>query len=84
MVNRVWRHHFGRGLVESPSDFGFTGETPSHPELLEDLTAHFVANGWSLKWLHSEILALGGVATEFDRSSLRGLTLILKTRRMPG
>jgi hypothetical protein len=56
IVNRVWRHHFGRGLVESPSDFGFTGEQPTHPDLLEDLTAHFVESGWSLKWLHRQIL----------------------------
>ncbi|MFT5466321.1 MAG: hypothetical protein ACI8UO_001420 [Verrucomicrobiales bacterium] len=56
IVNRVWRHHFGRGLVETPSDFGFGGEEPSHPELLDDLAARFVENGWSIKWLHREIL----------------------------
>lgn len=56
IVNRIWRHHFGRGLVETPSDFGFGGEKPSHPDLLDDLSARFVANGWSIKWLHREIL----------------------------
>ncbi len=56
MVNRVWRHHFGRGLVATPSEFGAMGEAPTHPELLDDLTARFVSNGWSLKWLHREIL----------------------------
>jgi hypothetical protein len=56
IVNRVWRHHFGRGLVETPSNFGTQGEPPSHPELLEDLAARFVAAGWSLKWLHREIV----------------------------
>jgi hypothetical protein len=56
IVNRVWRHHFGRGLVGTPSEFGAMGEAPTHPELLDDLTARFVANGWSLKWLHREIL----------------------------
>lgn len=56
IVNRVWRHHFGRGLVETPSDFGFTGDKPTHPQLLDDLSARFVENGWSLKWLHREIL----------------------------
>lgn len=56
IVNRVWKHHFGRGLVETPSDFGQQGERPSHPELLEDLAARFVTTGWSFKWLHREIM----------------------------
>jgi hypothetical protein len=56
IVNRVWRHHFGRGLVNTPSNFGTQGEKPSHPELLDDLAARFIANGWSLKWLHREIM----------------------------
>ncbi len=56
IVNRVWRHHFGRGLVETPSEFGNAGDPPTHPELLDDLAARFVANGWSIKWLHREIL----------------------------
>jgi hypothetical protein len=56
IVNRVWRHHFGRGLVETPSDFGFQGDRPSHPELLDDLAARLIENGWSLRWLHREIL----------------------------
>jgi mono/diheme cytochrome c family protein len=55
-VNRVWKHHFGRGLVDTPSDFGRQGERPSHPELLDDLAARFVENGWSLKWLHREVM----------------------------
>ncbi len=56
IVNRIWRHHFGRGLVAGPSEFGMLGEAPTHPELLDDLAARFIANGWSLKWLHREIL----------------------------
>lgn len=56
IVNRVWQHHFGRGLVETPSEFGPAGEHPSHPELLDDLAARFVENHWSIKWLHREIL----------------------------
>jgi hypothetical protein len=56
IVNRVWRHHFGRGLVAMPSEFGAMGDAPTHPELLDDLAARFIANGWSLKWLHREIL----------------------------
>ena len=56
IVNRVWQHHFGRGLVPTPSELGFSGEPPSHPELLNDLTARFVKSGWSIKWLHREII----------------------------
>jgi hypothetical protein len=56
IVNRVWKHHFGRPLVDTPSDFGRQGERPSHPELLDDLAARFVAAGWSLQWLHREIM----------------------------
>jgi hypothetical protein len=56
IVNRVWMHHFGIGLVDSPSNFGITGSKPSHPQLLDDLAVRFMENGWSLKWLHREIL----------------------------
>lgn len=56
MVNRVWHHHFGTGLVDSPSDFGKMGTAPSHPQLLDWLAARFVADGWSLKNLHRLIL----------------------------
>ncbi len=56
LVNRVWEHHFGRGLVATPSNFGRMGELPSHPELLDYLASQFVTKGWSLKALHREIL----------------------------
>jgi len=56
IVNRVWGWHFDKHLVGTPSDFGTQGLQPTHPELLEDLSARFIANGWSLKWLHREIL----------------------------
>jgi hypothetical protein len=56
IVNRVWKHHFGRGLVDTPSEFGNLGEAPTHPELLDDLAGRFMEHGWSLKWLHREIL----------------------------
>jgi hypothetical protein len=56
MVNRVWGWHFGKPLVATESDFGVQGDKPSHPELLDDLSARFIANGLSLKWLHREIM----------------------------
>jgi hypothetical protein len=52
MVNRVWQHHFGRGLVATANDFGRHGEAPTHPELLDWLASEFVRAGWSLKHLH--------------------------------
>ncbi|MBX9788868.1 MAG: PSD1 and planctomycete cytochrome C domain-containing protein [Pirellulales bacterium] len=57
IVNRVWQHHFGRGLIATPSNFGLRGAAPTHPELLDWLTARFVADGWSLKSLHRLILS---------------------------
>lgn len=56
MVNRVWQHHFGDGLVRTVNDFGAQGEAPTHPELLEWLTSEFVRGGWKLKPLHRLIL----------------------------
>ncbi|MEW4529199.1 DUF1553 domain-containing protein [Maioricimonas sp. JC845] len=52
IVNRLWQHHFGKGLVRSPNNFGFTGEQPTHPELLDWLASELIANGWRLKPLH--------------------------------
>ena len=52
LVNRVWRWHFGRGLVRTTDNFGLLGEAPSHPELLDWLAQRFIADGWSLKSLH--------------------------------
>ncbi len=56
MVNRVWHHHFGTGIVATPGDFGIMGSRPTHPELLDWLTDDFVRNGWSLKRLHRLIM----------------------------
>ncbi len=56
IVNRIWMHHFGRGIVSTPSNFGRLGERPSHPELLEYLAGRLRENGWSLKALHREIM----------------------------
>jgi Protein of unknown function (DUF1553)/Protein of unknown function (DUF1549) len=52
IVNRLWQHHFGRGLVDTPNDFGSHGGKPSHPELLDFLAGELVRNGWSLKHIH--------------------------------
>jgi hypothetical protein len=56
IVNRVWMHHFGSGLVRTPSDFGFRGDPPTHPELLDYLAVKFIEDGWSLKKLHRVIM----------------------------
>jgi len=56
MVNRIWLHHFGAGLVRTPSDFGTRCEPPTHPELLDWLACRFMADGWSIKKLHRLIM----------------------------
>jgi len=65
LVNRVWRHHFGKGLVRTPSNFGALGERPTHPELLDHLAYEFMASGWSIKKLHRTILT----SAAYQRSS---------------
>jgi len=56
MVNRIWQHHFGQGLVRTPSNFGQLGDRPSHPELLDYLARRFVESKWSVKAMHREIM----------------------------
>lgn len=56
MVNRIWQHHFGRGIVRSPNNFGLLGDAPTHPELLDWLAAKFIESGWKMKPLHKLIL----------------------------
>ncbi len=56
MVNRIWKHHFGEGLVRTTDNFGRMGERPSHPELLDYLARKFQENGWSVKAMHREIV----------------------------
>jgi len=56
MVNRIWQHYFGKGIVSTPSDFGILGSRPTHPELLDYLALEFTANQWSIKHIHRLIL----------------------------
>ena len=56
MVNRIWQHHFGEGIVRTPSDFGARGEPPTHPELLDWLASKFMDEGWSIKKMHRLML----------------------------
>ncbi len=56
MANRLWQHHFGRGLVATPSDFGIRGDRPTHPELLDYLAQELIKNGWKLKAMHKLIM----------------------------
>lgn len=65
-VNRVWLHHFGAGLVTTPSDFGVRSTPPSHPELLDWLAKGFIEHGWSTKWLHRMIM----LSATYRQSSL--------------
>ena len=67
LVNRIWMHHFGRGIVGTPSDFGVQGERPTHPELLDWLADHFVQSGWRLKALHKLLM----MSTVYRQSSVR-------------
>jgi hypothetical protein len=68
MVNRIWQHHFGNGLVRTPSDFGLRAEAPSHPELLDWLALKFIAEGWSVKGMHRLILSSAVYQTGSDAS----------------
>ena len=71
IVNRLWQHHFGRGLVATPNDFGASGERPSHPELLDWLAQDLVAHGWQLKRLHKLIMTSGVYAQSADFDDTR-------------
>ena len=67
LVNRFWLHHFGKGIVASPGDFGFLGERPTHPELLDWLATRFAADGWQPKRFHRLLLS----STAYRQQSVR-------------
>ena len=75
MVNRIWMHHFGRGIVASPANFGRLGTPPSHPELLDWLATEFVGRGWSLKAMHRLMMT----STAY-RQSFAGYSRVAKRR----
>ena len=79
IVNRVWQYHFGRGLVDSPNDFGHMGELPSHPELLDWLAADFRDNGGSIKKLHRLIVTS---ATYRQASTVESRELMVEGERI--
>jgi hypothetical protein len=56
LVNRLWKHHFGQGIVPTPDDFGAMGQSPSHPELLDYLASELIRNGWSIKAMHRQMV----------------------------
>lgn len=67
LVNRIWLHHFGRGIVSTPGDFGFLGQRPTHPELLDWLATEFMTHGWQVKQLHKLIMT----STAYRQASVR-------------
>ena len=73
MANRLWMHHFGRGIVGTASNFGQLGERPTHPLLLDYLASRLISGGWSLKSLHREIMlsATYGLSSVHIRPQLR-------------
>jgi hypothetical protein len=74
IVNRIWQHHFGQGIVRTPSNFGQMGERPSHPELLDYLASKLVESGWSLKAIQREIV----LSAAYARSTVAGANTMEK------
>lgn len=70
MVNRIWQHHFGKGIVPTPNDFGKQGKPATHPELLDYLAAKFVSDGWSIKSMHRLILLSRTYQLSSERSEV--------------
>ena len=70
MINRIWLHHFGAGIVATPDDFGMMSEPPSHPELLDYLAMNFMTNGWNIKKIH-RLIMLSSVYQETSANNPR-------------
>ncbi|HKS36360.1 MAG TPA: DUF1553 domain-containing protein, partial [Verrucomicrobiae bacterium] len=79
MVNRIWLHHFGAGLVKTPSDFGVRSEPPSHPDLLDWLARYFIDQRWSMKELHRLIM----LSAVYQQSSEVGQASSLRASKVP-
>jgi mono/diheme cytochrome c family protein len=71
IVNRLWQHHMGRGIVGTPSDFGFQGEPPTHPELLDWLARELIRNGWRLRPIHKLIMTSAVYRQSADRPAAK-------------
>jgi cytochrome c553/mono/diheme cytochrome c family protein len=89
MVNRIWQHHFGRGIVATASNFGTLGDRPSHPELLDWLAHQFIASGWSIKRLHRTIMLSAAYqqssrfeSVAFDKDPNNALVWKMNRRRL--
>jgi Protein of unknown function (DUF1553) len=74
MVNRLWQHHFGEGIVRTPSDFGINGDRPSHPELLDYLATQFAEKKWSIKSIHRMMLLSNTYRQSTENPSQRAYT----------
>lgn len=86
MVNRLWQHHFGNGIVATPNDFGKTGALPGQPELLDWLAGQLIANGWQLKPLHKMIMLTQAYQQSSQRNAVKEAADPLNAlfmRRMP-
>src|SRR5439155_20781414 len=81
IVNRVWQHHFGEGLVRTVNDFGARCDPPTHPELLEWLTSEFVKGGWKLKPLHRLIMTSSVYLQESTVAASRESAAVVRRAR---
>ncbi|RUL88967.1 DUF1549 and DUF1553 domain-containing protein [Tautonia sociabilis] len=80
IVNRLWQHHFGRGIVASPSDFGVRGDLPSHPELLDWLASELISGGWRLKPIHRLMVT----SSAYRQASNPGRSVVPDPGHAPG